>query len=232
MLVTPNKQLQTDFEIQLEGKTLKHKHKVKLLGNTLTQDLEWETQVKTEIIPNLRNRIRTLRIMTKYIPTKFRVQYITATFRSKLHFGLETWGGTQKTLISKIQSLQDQATKLALQDKNYNLTATQRQRLLNWLPVEQEIKFSTFKMAHRILNTASPEEISSQMPRNTQGHRIQAQNKFAQKPKWLNQNKTTRDSIRNRMYHYNTLPGRLTELTDHKKFKKETKKYLMEKINL
>ena len=75
-------------------------------------------------------------------------------------------------------------------------------------------------MAHKIFNCQSPEEIVTQMPKNTSGNRIQEQNKFATKPKWLNKSKLNRTSPRSRLYEYNTLPSQQEYLTQiNKKIK-------------
>ena len=66
----------------------------------------------------------------------FKVQYVIAIFRSKLLFGTEMWGGADQTLLSKLQKLQDHASKIALGPHNYKLTNTQREDLLKWLPVK------------------------------------------------------------------------------------------------
>ena len=62
----------------------------------------------------------------------FREVYSNATFRSKLMFGLETWGGSSKTTIAQVQRLQDQAAKLALPPKYTKLSARQREKS-SWL---------------------------------------------------------------------------------------------------
>ena len=79
---------------------------------------------------------------------------------------------------------------------------------------------STHTQTWKILNLIIPEETASRMPRNMTGHIIQAQNKLARKPRWLDGNKIFRCSYRSRTYSYNTLPGSITSQTTLVKFKK------------
>ena len=160
---------------------------------------------------------------------KFRSIYTNSSFRSKLMFGIETWGGSPKTTISQIQKYQDQAAKLALPPIHNTKSTRQREKILNWLPVSQEIIRATHSLTHRILNSGNPQELSLLMPKNNNGLRISAQNKLGTNPKWLGQNKKNRNLYRSRAYLYNTLPQKLTTITEKYKFKKQMKKYLLEK---
>ena len=81
-----------------------------------------------------------MQLVTKYMDPGFTAIYFNATFRSKLMFGLEDLGGSPLTLISQIQKLQDQAAKLALPPKYYNETKRQREIVLGWLTIRQEIQ--------------------------------------------------------------------------------------------
>ena len=146
-------------------------------------------------------------------------------------FALETWGGGSKSLIKRIQNLQDQASKLAIGKLHPKYSPSQRQTKLNWLPINDEITLSTMAFTWKIIHLHIPEEMNSVMPENQTGHRIQAHRKLAAKPKWLHANKITRQSLRNRSYRYNLLPGQITQITDLRKFKKATKQHLKTKPN-
>ena len=93
MLLTHNKQLKEQFSVHLNGRDVKHKNEIMLLGNLMSDNLTWAAHVTKILIPSLRNRVRTLKCITKYMDNGFRVIYFNSLFRSKLMFGLETWGG-------------------------------------------------------------------------------------------------------------------------------------------
>ena len=93
MLQTKDQQVKDNFSITLNRKEIKHKTEIKVLGNLLTEDLTWDLHVTKLVIPALKNRIQTLRLTNKYLGPGFRAIYTNSVFRSKLMFGLETWGG-------------------------------------------------------------------------------------------------------------------------------------------
>ena len=139
-------------------------------------------------------------------------------------FGLETWGGASLTLRRTIQKIQDQASKWALPAIHHTKSARQRQKILGWLPIEDEILRAVYTMTYRILNTGKPQEIASKMPPNHKSLRIKEQNKLDTRPRWLSSNKTTKALFRARAYRYNMLPKSITTQVDVFKFKKEIQK--------
>ena len=144
-------------------------------------------------------------------------------------YGIEAWGGSKKTVLNKIQSLQNQVTKLVLGRKHPRLSVNQRQRLMKWLPITKEVELATNKQTFKILNMKKPEELAARMPMNLKHLRISKQKKLDNKPKWLMSNKTTRKSYRNRSYNYSTLPNVLTSQETYLKFKKKCKEHMLDK---
>ena len=105
----------------------------------------------------------------RYLGPRFKKNYANACFRSKLLYGIEAWGGVNKTLLSKLQAQQDIMTKLTLGKEGRRLSANQRQRILNWLPIRQEIEMAANKMTFRLISQSIPEELAVQMPCNLTG---------------------------------------------------------------
>ena len=144
----------------------------------------------------------------------------------EVKFCLESKPGEfEASLISTVQKLQDIAVKLALHGtKNLEkLSYSQRNTALNWLPISQEIELSMAKMVHKIISNQIPAELADLMPLNKTAPRISIHQKLATKPSWLNRSQLTRSTFRNRAYSFNNLPGRITSLQDHPKFKKWAK---------
>ena len=225
MVISKNNAMKSNFAVTMNNKVIKHKEEITILGNTLSASLTWEAHVSNVLLPALRNRVQTLRLITRYLPTGFRAIYANSIFRSRLMFGIETWGGAPLKLINKIQDLQNKASKLALPRHLHNKNHRQRQEILHWLPIRKEIMSSTHKHTFKIMNLNIPEELATQMPRNSKNLRIQHHNKLDTKPRWLSKNKRTRASYRFRAYHWNTLPKELTSQVEYKKFKKGLKSY-------
>ena len=87
-------------------------------------------------------------------------------------FGLETWGGAAKTLVSRVQILQNQASKLALPRQYQFKTSRQRQNILGWFDIEDEVKRATFVQTFKILNDKKPQELANVMGMNMKTLRI------------------------------------------------------------
>ena len=103
MLVTKNSEMKKNFQVVLNGKLIKHKNEVVVLGNTLSSDLSWDAHMRKILIPALTNRARSLRLIAKYLSKGFRAVYANTIYRSKLFFGIKTWGGAKKSLLNRVQ---------------------------------------------------------------------------------------------------------------------------------
>ena len=79
---------------------------------------------RTEVIPQLANCARTLKYTAKFMDPKFQKVYTTAIFKGKLLFAAEAWGGASKSLLSKVQAIQDRVSKATLGPKSARLSAT------------------------------------------------------------------------------------------------------------
>ena len=141
-------------------------------------------------------------------------------------FGVETWGAAKKTLIAKVQLLQDKVTKLSLDKKLQIKSSRQRLAEMNWMNIRQEITFATHTLTYKIMNWGSPQEIESVMPKNTKNLRIESHIKLGTKPRWLTKTAQTRATFRSRSYYYNTLPKSITTQKTLSKFKKELRKHM------
>ena len=218
MVISKNQNLKNDFQVTLNQKTVCHSPQIKILGNIFNDTLTWDIHIRQIVLPGLKNVVRNLRMTAKYLDIKFRICYTNYLFRSKLLFGIETWGGgVDKTTLQKIQVLQDQAAKIA-SGRDFKMDyARKKQARLGWLPIRSEVDFSLFVQVWKILNLKMPEELNVKMPKNETGRRIQMQKKLAKKPKWLDKCKIHGQSFRSRSYKYNTLPGNLTALDSQKK---------------
>ena len=91
---------------------------------------------------------------------------------------------------------------------------------------------ATLRMTHKVAHTAVPEELAAKMPPNLRHCRLQDAHKLDTKPHTLNKNKRTRDSFRNCVYIFNTLPNRLTAITDPKRFSRWLKVFTKDPAKL
>ena len=72
---------------------------------------------KDSLLNQLKNRNRSFQNVAKYMTPVIRKAYVSSIFRGKLLYGIETWGGTSKTNLQKLQNEQSKAAKFALGPK-------------------------------------------------------------------------------------------------------------------
>ena len=93
MVVSNNTEIKKNFEVIMNGKKVRHKEHITILGNTMSASLTWDAHITKVLIPSLSNRVRTLQIVSRYLPPGFRAVYANSIFRSRLLFWDRDMGG-------------------------------------------------------------------------------------------------------------------------------------------
>ena len=229
MLVSKDMNAKKDFAVEINGKIIKHNNKIKIVGNTINDSLNYEsmlTEGADSLLNQLKTRNRHLTYVCKYLDKDMKRKVVNAIFKGKINFGIEQWGGAKKITIDLIDKEYKKATKTALGYDYRDKTHSQRLRELKWLPLDKEIIFATHKATYKILNWKVPLKMSSIMKMNNNHMRIQSQRKLGTKPNILNKNKLTRSTFRNRAYRYNTLPALVTSSDNISKFIKNLRAHM------
>ena len=99
------------------------------------------------------------------------------------------------------------------------------------MSVNQEADLAVYKFTQKSINLKIPTMMSTQIKLNTRNVSLIERRILDTKPSYLTENLTARLSLRARLYKYNTLPKKLTQLTDIKRFSKWIKKYMKDKNN-
>ena len=230
MIITKDKTARDSFSIKINNEIIKHSPTLKILGNTFNDKLNFENMLihgNDSILNQLKNRIRSIEMMSRFMNTKTLKQYVNAIFRGKLLFGLNTWGGSLKTHLEQIQRLQNRAAKLALGNKFLTKSDAQRHKELNWLTINQEISYATNITTFSMIKGESLHELAPLMPLNENNLRIAQHKKLAAKPRILNSTLRYQLTYRSRAYQYNCLPGEITRLDSKNKFKEKLRKFML-----
>ena len=119
--------------------------------------------------------------------------------------------------------------KATLGHQGDRLSPRNRQRMLNWLLIEQEVEMAAARSTYSILLDKIPEEISSLMPQNLKGLRIRNQRKLSTKPSWLTKSILVCATFCTHAYKYNILPSEITQQTKYSKFKTDLKTHFLDK---
>ena len=127
MIISKHNQTKENFSVTMEGKEIHHSRSVKILGTTLDENLLWDKHVTRDIIPSLKNCLRTLNLTTR------------------------CGGGVKKSLLSSVQSLQDRTAKIALNgvENSNRMSNAQRHTALGWLSIQRELEHAVMHMVHK-----------------------------------------------------------------------------------
>ena len=210
------KQIQ-NFEIQVEGKTIKQKEYIKLLGITLNNNLSFSKYIDGEnakgeksLIQTLSNRLWLIQSMRKNMTENTCRMLMNGLFWGKMCYGMELYAGQNKNTIKQLQLLENRAVKIVTGKKACKET---RDRC-KWLTIENTLKKQTLMTIYKIRTEQQPSylrnqvmndraKVSSKIPQYEQVQTADLKNSFI--------SRATTD--------WNKLPQDLRELSP-KKFKK------------
>ena len=99
LIVSKNKNMKETFQVQMDRKLIKHSKSVKILGTTMDDNLTWDSHLKKEVIPELKNTICTMKLTTRFMDKMFKREYVNSIFRGKVLFRTETWGALKNPTL-------------------------------------------------------------------------------------------------------------------------------------
>ena len=228
LMVVTNKRVsrQLDsFELNIEGKIIKQKDKIKLLGIKLDKTLSFNNHLNGEpgqdigLIKSLSNRIWLIQRIRNSITENTCRMLVNGLFWGKLCYGLELYGGHNKNMIKQLQLLLDKAIKLVTGKQANKETLHQ----CKWLTVENMLRKATLQTLYKIRLGNQPEYLAGLVKhsRATVSSRI-PQYETIQSPDLKS------SFIPRAINEWNILPDDIRELPPNK-FKKGLIKYLMKR---
>ena len=151
------KQLQ-NVEIQVEGKTIRQKQQIKLLGITLDNNLSFNTYIngtcgEKGLIQTLSNRIWLIDSMRKTMTENTCRMLMNGLFFGKLCFGMELYAGQNTSTIKQLQLLEDRCVKIVTGQKSSKETLDR----CKWLNIENTLKKQTIMTLYKIRVHKQPE---------------------------------------------------------------------------
>ena len=138
---------------------LEQVHYIKYLGIIIDSQLLWSKHIES-ICSKVSRSIGCIRRIRHLISYEVLINLYYALILPYLNYCCTAWGGCSKTNISKLQKLQNKYARLVLNadrftSKCFLLTT------LNWLSVEQIIKYQYCILTYKALNNLAPTYIQS-----------------------------------------------------------------------
>ena len=138
----PNKKIEYDFKIKIDGKRLNSEKFVKYLGIYLDSQLNWAPH--TEILSIKLNRaVGMLKKIRHYVPRNVLHSIYYGIFSSLLSYGAQIWGQSENKYIGRIIKIQNKALR-AINFANYNDSVDPLYRASNILKFTDNVKVLNF----------------------------------------------------------------------------------------
>ena len=159
-ILTCNKERKRDaltesLGLVMDGHAIKQSKTIRVLGVLFNRDLTWSSHLHgNPDDPTEKGLLKALSGSLAAVarlpncPLLSKKMFLTATFNSKLYYGIETWGSLSEGLIRHLQCLQNRAVKLIY--KTRSLTVNEKLQLVNWLPVRLMVEKASLLLLYKI----------------------------------------------------------------------------------
>ena len=105
-----------DNTLSLNGSKMTKVDKVRFLGVIIDENLNWENHIEY-LEDKLNSCIVTIKRIRKFIPQNHYKKLYHSLFESHLTYGISAWGGTNKTKLQKIFTIQKRCIRLLFGEK-------------------------------------------------------------------------------------------------------------------
>ena len=201
---------------------LRFSSKVKLLGVTLDESLSFDNHVN-EVVSSSYFHIRTIDKLKAYMSKDDLESYVHSIISSKLDYCNVVLYGVNKSVVNKLQKLQNAAARLIFKLPKY-CSVTDKIRQLHWLRVEERIVYKIILFVYKFFTSNGPAFLDNILEIADLESRLLTR-------KNLN-SKYGRRSFRYVAPHFwNRLPFELRTLNSDELFKKKLKHILFDNIN-
>ena len=173
----------SEISILAQGVIIKPKPVIKTLGVLLSEKRDWTPQVNS-LISSVQPRLSVLRNLACIASTKSLAILAQATIVSKITYVIAVWGGTSICNKQKIQKVINQAARICLGPKSYNLSQVKMLESLNWDSVDQIIDRTTLSLALKTMITEKPAALLPRLSRFRARLTRNSENISRFPPKW------------------------------------------------
>ena len=155
--------------MNLEGTAISSTNKVKNLGVIFDNDLSMSAQVSV-ICQKMFVEIRNISFHRKYLSQEVASQLMVSLVLSKMDYCNSLLSGAPKSLINKLQRVQNCAAKVCLNKRKYD-SVTPLLKELHWLPVQARIDYKIATLCHKFFLGSLPPYLSNllTLPQRTSG---------------------------------------------------------------
>ena len=190
--------------------------------------LNWDEHIKNgrgSLLANLKQRLNSLKLISKKISKKFAKQIANGIIMSKINYNIETWGNTSNENRRKIDKIIVDAAKIIIEKKTFGRTEEWILNEVKWLNVKKNYENTTQNNIYRIINS-NEEHFFDYYLTSNRNVRNRSQNKLGHHHESMGRSKYTQQTFLYKSIEvYNKLPKELTLIKEQRIFKKWIKRY-------
>ena len=224
-----------DVQVRAGQDVVKQSVSEKLLGGVIHNSGRWNEMIrnsKMSIVNQLTGRLNAIKKL-KNADFKSKLSITTALIQSKIQYLLPLYGGAPEYLMKSVQVQQLKAARFVCGYQSYYWSTKQLLNKCGWLSVKQQEYFSTTLLAHKIVISSLPRNISADMVvphgRNT---RAAAQGVIRYGENYRGWSELTRGSFKYRARkYYSEIPVNI-KTQSLPVFKSRLKKHILEQVSL
>ena len=191
-----------------------------LLGCIIQPDLKWHKQV-LELLKKLKKSIAGLAHLKFVLPYNLRKVVAEGLFNSVLGYCLPLFGGCNVAEVKDLQVLQNKAAQMVTHSPPRAIR-NQMYDELDWLTVNQQIRYFTLLAVFRIRITGEPEYLAASLCNDNRNGTIIVQNTSSS---MLKRSFKLRGSC-----NWNALPCEIRKLKKIGPFKREIKSWIKRNV--
>ena len=176
----PNKQLNYNLKIKINGKKLEPTKQVKYLGVVLDPHLNWSYQTDG-LATKLTRAVGMLAKIRHFVQTNTLRSIYFGIFSSLLTYGSQVWGQFPNQNVHRLQNIQNKAIRI-INFSKYNDPVDPIYHKLKVLKLSDQVKLENFLFVHNSLNNKVPKPLRKSftfMTENSSYTRSSTQNKMA-----------------------------------------------------
>ena len=153
----PNKLLNYDLKIKINGKKLEPSKQVKYLGVVLDPHLNWSYHIDG-LATKLTRAAGMLAKIRHFVPVNTLRSIYFGIFSSLLTYGAQVWGQFPNQYVTRLQKIQDKAIRI-INFSNYNDPVDPIYHKLKLLKINEHVKLQNFLYVHNSLNKKVPKPL-------------------------------------------------------------------------
>ena len=155
--------LERNPQIEINKFPIKQVSTSKSLGVHIDENLSWESHIN-EISKKIASGISAIKRIRYFLPFEILLNVYSSLVQPHFDYCNVVWGNCSKNLSSKLQKLQNRASRV-LTFSNYDCSSSELFQNLKWSKLVHQRAVSKAIMMHTIVNNTAPEYLTSRFVR-------------------------------------------------------------------